>query len=465
MNPASGPDDQILLKGSGKRSRLEISEDDLSSTTTAGRPAAVAPPEAERATRPSAQTIDDDVTITLRRRPLPGGGMVPPAGGPPDQYLHDAPTPWWRTRAATWTAAGLLALVVVSVAGILLLSGGKSDEEVVYAQLTSTHTAVNNVMDDASQARKLADLRAAGESAGTALASLDQPEATIRGLDNPSLTALALDLVAAERLYLQALEGLTKLDRASVTAADASAWRAQRQAIENAQRKVADAGDAVNGLALPGAAEPVILSDAELGSAAQAVNETVTTARDRWRAYRRAMKRYDAAVARAQAKEREINRYRQQVLSALAAYSADRKKVDELVARARDFTSTSDAEAALGEVDDFVSDRQRTITELTNALPLAPTAEVRAAHKNLQSPLSSSLDGLQSLDEALATWASDSVANVQQESTWDDFQRQSDDATQQLNSTSAVWEQTVQSAIKDVKDRGGIPHHPKPPQI
>lgn len=467
MNSGRDDDDQILLKRSGKRGRLEITVDDLESPTTR-LPAVSGPgPSTGRSELESPRRAEPEVQLRTPR-PLPGRGGRPPAGGPPDRYVHDVPTPWWRTRAATWAAAGLLALAVVAVVLVVALTGGKSSEEVAYGELKATHTTVVNVMDEASQAKTLVDLRAAGVSAGGALDSLQAPEAELRQVGDESVRQPSLDLVAAERLYLQALQRLSGVDRAFVAERSSARWSSIRQGLENRERQLVTAGGAVAALRLGGAPDKIVLSDADLSGTRQAVDGTVTKARDALAAYRRELADWRRAVGRARGKERTINAYRSQVQGAIDAYAADRRKVDAFVERAPRIQTSDEVVRAADELSGFYSDRQRTIEQLSIALPNAPES-VRAAHKNLQAPLQESLRGLSALQDALSEYQTDPYDTVYMSVTdtpgWQEFKSASDSATSQLGSATAQWGTAVQAAIKDVKDRGGIPPRPKPPSI
>lgn len=465
MSGSGSADNEILLKRSGKRARLEITEADLEETarlpavTTAHQRPARAPARGRGVTSPA---------VDLKRpRPLPGRGG-PPAGGPPTRYVHDAPTPWWKTRAATWTAAGLLALLVVVVVAAIALIGGTDPAEATYDQLSKTSSAVIDVTDEASQATRLVAVRAAGADAATGLDELQSPEAALRQISDERYRQPAVDLVVAERAYLEALQQLRRVNVRMVDGTKAADWAAIRRRIANKQREVVRASDAVAALDFSEDAAKVTFTPAEMNATLVALGTTVSKARQQMREYRARLRNWRRAVARARGKAAVITRYRDAVQSSLNDYRTDRTKVDDFVAKAGQLSLGDSIARAQTEVDGFYADRQDTIAQLSNALTDAPES-VRTAHKNLESPLQQSLRGLDALRQAISEYETDpygsTYTSVTETPAWGEFQDASRSATSDYDSAVAQWNSAVQAAVKQVKDRGGIPPEPKRPQV
>lgn len=465
MTEGPGGKDEILLKRSGRRARLDVTADDLE-VPTRSLPAVTRPaPSAtskHRAARPAHSSVE------LRRpRPLPGAGG-PPDGGTPVRYVHDQPSPWWKSRGATWAAAGLLALAVVAVVSVFLIAGGRDPADEAYAQLSSSGTTVVSVTREASEATRLAAVRKAGRTAGQALGELDTPEAELRQLDDARYGPPALELVRAERAYLDALGDLRLVNLEMVSERSLAGWRSIRRKIANRQAQVVEASEAIALQSFPQDTAKIALSATELSGPLGALSATITKAHAEVQAYRRRVRDWRAAVGRARGREGEIVQYRNSVQGALTAYSSDRKKVDGFVERADAITPGDSAARAQSDVDNFYADRQRTIDQLSNALDAAPQS-VRTAHQNLEAPLRESLRGLDALRQAVSEYETDpfgtTYTSVKQTPSWSEFEDASASATSDYQAASAQWNTAVLSAIKDVKDRGGIPPRPKRPVL
>lgn len=448
-------DDEIILKRSGKRARLEITLDDLDDAPTETLPGVTTSPR-RLSTRSSTTSA-------------PARGGSPPRGFPPTRYIHGEDVPWWRTRRSAWIAGGLLGLLVVVVAALLVINAGADPEEVAYEQLSTTRAVVVSSMDQAGEATKLVALREAGRAAGASVDELAEPEATVRDLDDPTVRSAAVDVVAAERRYLLALERLEGVDRALVGERSAAGWQKIRRQIADAQRELSAAAERLGVLGFPGGGAKARVSDVAMDEVLQNVTGTVEGARERLREYRRAVAAYDRAVARARAKERGINDYRRAVARALDAYQADRTKVDGFVATADEIRLGESAARAYADVRGFVADREATVRQLANFLAQAPES-VRSSHKNLEVPIQDSLEGLRALETAIYEYENDPYTgtvfqSVTETPGWASFERASDDADTSITQTRGAWEAAVTDAVKDVKDRGDIPKRPAAPQL
>jgi hypothetical protein len=450
--------EDIILKRSGKRARLEVTLDDEPGGAVAGT--VVRRPRSAPATQaPGAAAPPAPVPVAT-----PPGGMAPPPGAPPVLYVHDEPGgSWWQTRSAS-VAAVVVLLVALIVAGCVLLLGGKDGKQPVAIELANTHNAMQTAMDQAGRATKLAQVRSAGKNAYRQLGRLDSPAANVRDQKDKDAARPAADLIATERAYLSALSHLGEVKYAAAADPRLTRWKSIRTRIAEAQRPLMLAAAKVDHLDLPSSAGTLLITQSQLDRTLDQLDATVTGANRQVTLYERRLRTYRSSKRRALASAQPLIQYRDHVAQILASYAASRHDVD-LWVEGITHVHPDNADRAQAQVEGFISARQDVIDQLTSSLDSAPPS-VRTAHKALGVPLSDSLEGLSAAASAIGEtqYSDDESTNPTDSTSWIQFQ----DASQRVQGTLATarsaWSQAIALEIHDARS-GKIAMHPKKPQV
>jgi hypothetical protein len=449
--------EDIVLKRSGKRARLEVTVDDEPAVAVSGT--VVPRPRSAAAT----QVPIGRASVAPRTRVIAAPPAVPP-GGPPVHYVHDEPGgSWWQSRSASVITAVVLAVSLVVVACVLLL-GGSDGKQPIATELANSRNAVQSVISQANSATRLAQIRSAGHNAHAQLGRLDSPAANVAHSKHRSLAQPAGELIAAERSYLSALSDLADVDYSVAADPRLTRWQSIKARIVETQRPLSLAAAGVDRLALPTSAGPLLITQGQIGSTLDHLDATVTGANNQIMLYQRRLRAYQSSKTRAASSASPLIAYRDRVNQLLASYAAGRNEVSVWAAGVRDI-HPSNADEAAAKVDGFITARQDIINQLQDALGDAPLS-VRTAHRDLGVPLSDSLDGLQAAYAAIeeTSMSSDPQSDPTSSSSWIRFEDASTQVERSLATARSAWGQAISLEIHKMRS-SGIAMHPKKPRV
>lgn len=480
--------DEIVLKGSGKRARLEVKVDDVEKPRIVvddlppDVPARLPARQPPRTTRPSARS-PAPTTPPSRPPSRPGSrstpvypppepttivsGGPPTGGGPPVRYVHDnGGQAWWQSRSASVAAAVVLVLAVVAVLAVVL---GREDQSkiAVAASLESTKSTIEDAIKPVRAATRLGPLRKAARRAKLQVAALDSPDIDLMHSKNRELAEPAMALVASEKAYLKALGGLARLTPERVGESGRATWRRIWGEINTAAEDVVTASAAVSASELDEPSGGVGFTKADLDQALSPVETLVDSGYrklKRWSARREA---YRAAIAAAKRRSIPVMEYRRDVEQALDAYASDRADVRGWANNASSFRRT-DGSRLHGQVQGFANEHKRTVDELRIARAQRPVlpSSVRRGHESFEIALSASLDGLVQADAAISAFTSDSVrhySDVTEVAEWDEFLRLIQSANDRMARLRGSWTSAVGAEISRIQSSIGVkkPVYPK----
>jgi outer membrane murein-binding lipoprotein Lpp len=455
--------EDIVLKRSGKRARLDVTLDDEPAAAVAG--VVIRRPRSAPATQAPSATADLASAAAVVPVPAaaPPAGMQPP-GGPPIIYVHDEPGgSWWQSRSASITAVVVLLVAAIVVACVLLL-GGKDGKQPIATELANTHNAMQSALGQAGRATKLAQIRSAGRNAYRQTSRLDSPAANVGHQSDADLARPAAQLIGAERAYLSALTHLGQVNYAAAADHRLTHWKSIRARIADAQRPLLLAAAKVDDLDLPTSVGTILVTRSELDATLDRLDATVTGANHQIVLYEQRLKTYRSSKKRALGNAQPLVEYRDRVGQILSSYAQGRHEVS-LWAEDAVHIHPPNAEDAAVKVRGFISAREDIISQLDGALDAAPV-QVRTTHRDLGVPLRESLEGLTAAAAAIEETAlsTDDETNPTRSSSWIAFQDASKRVESTLGTARAAWDRAIASQIHEARSHG-IAMHPTKPKV
>lgn len=460
--------DEIVLKRSGKRAKLEITIEDLvdrrlviedddpapparsvpPTTVVPAREgrAQSAPPTAESSSPSPAPTRprqSPPTHPTPRPRTMVHGGTTPPGSRPPTRYIHDDGAPkWWQSRSASVVAAVVLALAVVAAVLVVVTHDDGSKGEVA-TTLTGTKTIVKSASDSVQRVTRLKSLQRAGGGVSAQLALLDDPRMNLenRSQRNEGVYKPAIALVASETAYLQALGQLHRVSCRLIDK-DFNAWRTIRARIDDAAGRVVAASVAVENLDLGDASGGATLVEADLKPALLHAEELVSSNRSLIVGWRKRRTRFRASLRAASRRAAPAREYRETVAAELADIAELRAAVTAW-SRGAASVKRADADELATRVTGFQTDFAREAALLEDALKSTPDvpSSVRREHKALGLALSELDDALLQAQTAIGEFASDaSRADITDTTAWGEFTRLLGEADRDAAAKRELWD-------------------------
>ncbi|HEX8121731.1 MAG TPA: hypothetical protein VF549_10760 [Solirubrobacteraceae bacterium] len=376
--------------------------------------------------------------------PPTNGGLPmtpPPAGPPTESFLV-------RHRYKILGGAlGVTALAAVIVV-VLLSGGGDSGGDSAATALASSRTEMQPALDEARAAEKIDDVNSAGEAAENHLAALETSKTNIAGVDKARYRAPATTLVDAEHRYLAGMAKLAELRDTGL-----GEWDDIHDELTEASKAVQTAAAQVQALDLA-SSTPVVPDQAALDGAIDDIDSVVTNAKSRLRAWRRSVRRWEAAKERQAGDAAQPAAYRSQMQAAIDDYFHDRD-------RTRAFFHSVDSLTPLEakqQIASFRGDREQTISTMQ---ALVPPASVTDEHQQMMSVVQSSLDGLNFADQAVEEYVSGPYDAVTETPAWAQFDARSTEVTNRFGPAKSAW----QSAAGAATATGSVGSRPKKPDV